>query len=108
MDPPHDVGRERRRALLRRRLRLETTQSEAGINVFALAGQEAPVAGMSQGADTPAWSVTFAVQDADETATRAEELGGELARPVEDTPWGRMGAVRDPEGAEFGVAAMAG
>jgi uncharacterized protein len=52
--------------------------------------------------DTPAhWSVTFAVDDADAAAARAEELGGEVVAPPFDAPWVRMTVVRDPGGATF-------
>ena len=52
--------------------------------------------------DTPAhWSVTFAVDDADATAARAAELGGQVvARPF-DAPWTRMAIISDPQGATF-------
>jgi uncharacterized protein len=53
-------------------------------------------------ADTPAhWSVTFAVDDADATATKATELGGKvIVRPF-DAPWVRMTFIGDPQGATF-------
>jgi uncharacterized protein len=52
--------------------------------------------------DTPAhWSVTFAVDDADETAKRAAELGGEVVVPPFDAPWVRMTVIQDPQGAMF-------
>ncbi len=49
----------------------------------------------------PNWSVTFAVDDADATAQRAVELGGELLAPPFDAPWVRMSVIRDPQGATF-------
>jgi predicted enzyme related to lactoylglutathione lyase len=52
--------------------------------------------------DTPAhWSVTFAVDDADETAAKATELGGKVVVPPFDAPWVRMTIVSDPQGATF-------
>ena len=49
----------------------------------------------------PQWSVTFAVDDAEATAAKALELGGEvLAGPV-DAPWTRMAVIKDPQGATF-------
>jgi uncharacterized protein len=52
--------------------------------------------------DTPAhWSVTFAVDDADATAERAAELGGQLVVPPVDAPWVRMTVITDPQGATF-------
>jgi predicted enzyme related to lactoylglutathione lyase len=49
----------------------------------------------------PHWSVTFAVDDADATAARAAELGGDLLAPPFDAPWVRMTVIRDPQGATF-------
>jgi predicted enzyme related to lactoylglutathione lyase len=53
-------------------------------------------------AEVPAhWSVTFGVDDADEIARRAGELGGEVVVPPTDAPWVRMTVLRDPQGASF-------
>jgi predicted enzyme related to lactoylglutathione lyase len=52
--------------------------------------------------DTPAhWSVTFAVDDADATAAKAAELGGNVIVPPFDAPWVRMTIISDPQGATF-------
>jgi predicted enzyme related to lactoylglutathione lyase len=52
--------------------------------------------------DTPAqWGVTFAVDDADEIASKAEELGGRVVMPPFDAPWVRMAVIADPQGATF-------
>ncbi len=52
--------------------------------------------------DTPAhWSVTFAVDDADATAEKAGELGGEIVAGPFDAPWTRMAVIKDPQGATF-------
>jgi predicted enzyme related to lactoylglutathione lyase len=52
--------------------------------------------------DTPAhWSTTFAVDDADAIAERAEKLGGKVLTPPFDAPWVRMTVIRDPQGAVF-------
>jgi predicted enzyme related to lactoylglutathione lyase len=51
-------------------------------------------------ADVPAhWSVTFAVDDADATAKKAAELGGQVIVPPFDAPWVRMTVIADPQGA---------
>jgi uncharacterized protein len=50
---------------------------------------------------SPHWSVTFAVDDADAIATRAEELGGRVEVPPFDAPWVRMTVITDPQGATF-------
>jgi predicted enzyme related to lactoylglutathione lyase len=53
-------------------------------------------------AATPAhWSVTFAVDDADATAAKAPELGGEVVAGPIDAPWTRMAVIKDPQGATF-------
>jgi predicted enzyme related to lactoylglutathione lyase len=53
-------------------------------------------------AQTPAhWSVTFAVEDADQTAERASALGGTVVVPPFDAPWVRTTVIADPQGATF-------
>jgi predicted enzyme related to lactoylglutathione lyase len=47
------------------------------------------------------WSVTFAVDDADATAAKATELGGDVIVPPFDAPWVRMTVIADPQGATF-------
>jgi predicted enzyme related to lactoylglutathione lyase len=61
--------------------------------------------------DTPAhWSVTFAVSDADATAAKATELGGNVIVPPFDAPWStstytiRITVIADPQGATFGAS----
>ena len=49
----------------------------------------------------PHWSVTFGVDDADATAAKARELGGEVVLGPVDAPWTRMLVIRDPQGATF-------
>ena len=49
----------------------------------------------------PHWSVTFAVDDADATAEKVKELGGEIVSGPLDAPWTRMAVIRDPQGATF-------
>jgi predicted enzyme related to lactoylglutathione lyase len=52
--------------------------------------------------ETPShWGVTFAVDDADAIAKRAEELGGQVVAPPVDAPWVRMTVLTDPQGATF-------
>ena len=52
--------------------------------------------------DTPAhWSVTFGVDDADATAAKARELGGEVVAGPFDAPWTRLAVIKDPQGATF-------
>jgi uncharacterized protein len=50
--------------------------------------------------DTPAhWDVTFAVDEADDVAAKAAELGGKVVVPPFDAPWTRMAVIADPQGA---------
>ena len=52
--------------------------------------------------DTPPhWNVTFGVDDADATAAKVRELGGEVLVGPVDAPWTRMAVVKDPQGATF-------
>jgi uncharacterized protein len=52
--------------------------------------------------DTPAhWDVTFAVDEADDVAAKAAELGGKVVVPPFDAPWTRMAVIADPQGATF-------
>ncbi|MEJ7793504.1 MAG: VOC family protein [Gaiellaceae bacterium] len=55
---------------------------------------------------TPAaWSVYFRVEDADAALERVVELGGQVERPAEDTPYGRVAACTDPTGTRFKLVA---
>jgi predicted enzyme related to lactoylglutathione lyase len=69
------------------------------------------VAGMMamtpQMADVPPnWSTTFAVEDTDAAAKRAEELGASVIVPPFDIPnVGRYAVVQDPVGVVFGIMA---
>jgi uncharacterized protein len=52
--------------------------------------------------DTPAhWSLTFAVDDADEAAAAARRLGGTVLVEPRDMPWVRATTIEDPQGAVF-------
>lgn len=52
--------------------------------------------------DVPAhWSLTFAVENADETAEKAYALGAKILAPPFDAPWVRMTIIADPQGASF-------
>jgi predicted enzyme related to lactoylglutathione lyase len=52
--------------------------------------------------DTPPhWSITFATDDADASASKAAELGGKVIAPPFDAPWVRMTVIADPQGAMF-------
>jgi uncharacterized protein len=47
------------------------------------------------------WTVTFAVDDADAIAAKAQELGGKVVVAPFDAPWVRMAVIADPQGATF-------
>jgi predicted enzyme related to lactoylglutathione lyase len=47
------------------------------------------------------WGVQFSTDDADSTAAKAKELGGEVVAPPVDVPWARLTVIRDPQGATF-------
>jgi uncharacterized protein len=50
------------------------------------------------------WIAYFSVEDVDETATKAEQLGGKVLLPPSDVPgFGRAAVLRDPQGAAFGI-----
>jgi predicted enzyme related to lactoylglutathione lyase len=72
----------------------------------APAGFEDVVASLSRIGDDESekpghWSLTFAVDDADAIAKKAEELGGTVVVPPFDAPWVRMTVITDPQGATF-------
>ena len=72
----------------------------------APAGFEDVVASLSAIVDdeadgSPHWGLTFAVDDADAVAKKAEELGGTVVVPPFDAPWVRMTVISDPQGATF-------
>jgi predicted enzyme related to lactoylglutathione lyase len=51
---------------------------------------------------TPAhWNVTFAVDDAEATATEAKALGGNVLAGPFDAPWTKLAVIKDPQGAIF-------
>jgi predicted enzyme related to lactoylglutathione lyase len=55
------------------------------------------------------WMAIFAVDDADESAAKASELGGSVAAPPGDIEGvGRFALLADPQGVYFGVIATAG
>jgi predicted enzyme related to lactoylglutathione lyase len=47
------------------------------------------------------WAVYFGVEDADAAAERVSAAGGSVTRPPWDSPYGRMAAVADDQGASF-------
>jgi len=56
---------------------------------------------MNQDEVTAAWSVYFAVTDADAALEKIAQLGGKVLRPAEDTPYGRLAEATDATGVAF-------
>lgn len=52
-------------------------------------------------ADPAGWHVYFRVTDVDATAAKAVSLGGTIVDQPEDTPYGRLATLLDPNGARF-------
>lgn len=55
-----------------------------------------------------AWAVTFSVADADTSAAKAEDRGGQIVSPPSDMGVVRVAVLRDPQGAQFTVSQFAG
>lgn len=54
----------------------------------------------------PAWRVYFGVEDLDSAAARVPELGGRVRGEPQDSPYGRILPVADPQGAGFMLVEM--
>jgi predicted enzyme related to lactoylglutathione lyase len=81
-------------------LREQMTQMGAPDGFIDVVAALNPIAG--DDSTTPAhWSVTFAVDDADATAAKAKELGGEVIAGPFDAPWTKLAVIKDPQGATF-------
>ncbi|GAA2625733.1 VOC family protein [Streptomyces axinellae] len=80
-----------------------------GFDYLTLYTDGVPVAGIQGVGDAlprdrgPHWRTYFAVDDPDAAALRARELGGQVVRGPSDSPYGRVAAVSDLEGAHFSV-----
>lgn len=85
------------------RAETDPRQEAGGYTVAHL--EDAPVAALSplyQEGQPVAWSVSFAVPDADAATARMTEAGGSvLAGPMDVFDLGRFAVVRDPTGATF-------
>jgi uncharacterized protein len=55
------------------------------------------------GAMPPAWVIYFTVANADETAAVVTKNGGRIMGQVDDSPFGRLAALADPQGAVFKI-----
>lgn len=52
------------------------------------------------------WTVYYGVDDTDAAIAKAQDLGGSVLRPAEDTPFGRMATIADPMGATFNIVSV--
>jgi uncharacterized protein len=78
------------------------------LEYYVLTHGEKQLAGIMQidpawGKFHPQWITYFQVANADETAAVVIRHGGQVMGPVDDTPFGRIAALRDPSGAVFKV-----
>lgn len=83
----------------------ELATARGAYTVFQLEGLDVAAAYRAEGPQCPPhWGAYLAVADADATAARIRELGGEvLMGPFEAEQAGRMALVKDPSGAEFAL-----
>lgn len=83
----------------------ENAEQTGGYRQATLRGK--PVAGvmpLMQEGQPPAWSTYVSVEDADATAAKVREAGGQvLAEPMDVLDLGRMAVFMDPTGAVFGI-----
>lgn len=54
------------------------------------------------------WEVTFSVDDADDCAARAADLGGRVVTGPFDAPWVRTALLQDPQGVPFVISQFVG
>jgi uncharacterized protein len=83
----------------------ENAEQTGGYRQAMLRGK--PVAGvmpLMQEGQPPAWTTYISVEDADATAGKVREAGGNvLAEPMDVLDLGRMAIFMDPTGAAFGI-----
>jgi len=82
--------------------RLEMSSDDA--DLYGIDGNMVCGAHPAGEGEFPAWSVWFAVADADAAAAKVVELGGSVLVPCSDMSFGRGGVMADPHGAAFGIA----
>jgi predicted enzyme related to lactoylglutathione lyase len=87
---------------------LHTVADTDEFRYSTLGGDELALAGIMDASTLPgdppsAWSVYFAVDDTDTTVAAAEEAGGSVLRAPEDSPYGRLAELTDPQGARFKI-----
>jgi predicted enzyme related to lactoylglutathione lyase len=87
-------------------LGLDTEMGGEDAAVFTIDGNMVCGAHTAGPDEFPAWSVWFGVEDCDERAAKAVELGGTILMPPNDMDFGRGSVIADPQGAVFGIAAV--
>jgi predicted enzyme related to lactoylglutathione lyase len=90
-------------------IRKQMTEAGAPEGFEDVVGSIIPIAD-DQPDTPPHWSVTFAVDDTDGTASKATDLGGKVIVPPFDAPWStpsytiRITVLGDPQGATFSAS----
>ena len=90
-------------------IRKQMTEAGAPEGFEDVVGSIIPIAD-DQPDTPPHWSVTFAVDDTDGTASKATDLGGRVIVPPFDAPWStpsytiRITVLGDPQGATFSAS----
>ena len=84
-----------------------------GMEYYTLKQGDAMQAGVMQidpswGAMLAQWVPYFAVANADETVAKVKSNGGQIMGTIDPSPWGRMAALADPQGAVFKIVEMQG
>lgn len=84
---------------------IHTMADEPGFRYSTYGEGENQLAGMIDSSAWPddpvGWHVYFRVTDADATIAKATSLGATVVDPAEDTPYGRLATLFDPNGARF-------
>lgn len=79
-----------------------------GLEYYVLKHGEDMLAGIMQldpswGAVTPQWIAYFGVANADDAVATATHHGGAAMGDIDDSPFGRIAALKDPSGAAFKI-----
>lgn len=79
-----------------------------GLEYYVLKHGEKMLGGIMQidpswGDFRPQWMIYFSVADADKTVALIKEHGGKIMGNIDDSPFGRIAAVKDPGGALFKI-----
>lgn len=78
-------------------------QTDMDYTVFKVGDEMVAGRGPMLEGEPPSWLVYFQVAEADVTASKIRELGGQVTSEPMDTPYGRIAVAKDPNGATFAV-----